>query len=169
MDAVRPVLEVQRRWSHIPGVSELLVERVRTREGYHCFIYPFEGRLVHEGLAALLAFRLARTTPATVTMASNEYGFELLTPTDAPWEEALADDVLSNAGLLDDLLGALNAAEMARRQFREIARIAGLVFPGLPRSGKTVSIGDTVSVNGRTGTVKGLNAKTGRIEVEWHQ
>lgn len=138
MEAVRPVLEVQRRWSHIPGVSELLVERVRTREGYHCFIYPFEGRLVHEGLAALLAFRLSRTTPATVTMASNEYGFELLTPTDAPWEEALGGDLLSNTGLLDDLLGALNAAEMARRQFREIARIAGLVFPGLPRSGKTV-------------------------------
>jgi ATP-dependent helicase Lhr and Lhr-like helicase len=26
---------------------------------------------------------------------------------------------------------------MARRQFREIARVAGLVFPGYPHAGKT--------------------------------
>jgi ATP-dependent Lhr-like helicase len=34
-------------------------------------------------------------------------------------------------------MDALNATEMAKRQFRELARIAGLVFPGLPRAGKT--------------------------------
>ena len=137
MEAVRPILDVQARWSRIPRADELLVERVRTREGFHLFLFPFEGRLVHEGIAALLAWRLARIRPITFTLASNDYGIELLSAGPAPFDEALEAGLLSPEGLLDDLPAALNATEMAKRQFREIARIAGLVFPGLPRSGKT--------------------------------
>jgi ATP-dependent helicase Lhr and Lhr-like helicase len=137
MEAVRPVLDVQARWSHIPGAAELLIEQVASREGYHLFVYPFEGRVVHEGLAALLAYRLARLAPITFTIAANDYGFELLSHTEAPLAEGLAHDLFTTRGLLDDLVAALNASEMARRQFREIARVSGLVFPGLPRAGKT--------------------------------
>ncbi|HSJ09564.1 MAG TPA: ligase-associated DNA damage response DEXH box helicase, partial [Longimicrobiales bacterium] len=50
MQTVKPVLEVQRKWSHIPTSDELLIERVQSREGYHLYVFPFEGRLVHEGL-----------------------------------------------------------------------------------------------------------------------
>jgi len=137
MEAVRPLLEVQRKWSRIPAADELLVERVKTREGWHLFVYPFEGRLVHEGLAALLAYRLSRIAPITFSMASNDYGFELLSGVEPPLREGLDGNLFSPHGLLDDITAALNAAEMAKRQFRELARIAGLVFPGLPRSGKT--------------------------------
>lgn len=137
MEALRPVLAVQARWSHIPGVDELLIERVRTREGHHLYIFPFEGRLVHEGLAALFAYRLSRLAPISFTLAANDYGLELLSPDAAPLEEALANGLLSSGNLLADLPAALNASEMAKRQFREIARVAGLVFPGFPRSGKT--------------------------------
>jgi ATP-dependent helicase Lhr and Lhr-like helicase len=137
MEAIRPLLEVQRKWSHIPAPSELLVERVRTREGWHLFVYPFEGRLVHEGLAALTAFRLSRIVKISFSMSSNDYGFELLSPTEPPLDEALDRSLFSPDGLLDDIMAALNATEMARRQFRELARVAGLVFPGLPRSGKS--------------------------------
>ena len=38
----------------------LLVERFRSREGQHLFLYPFAGRNVHLGLASLLAWRLAK-------------------------------------------------------------------------------------------------------------
>ena len=137
MEAVRPLLEVQRKWSRIPAADELLIERVKTREGWHLFVYPFEGRLVHEGLAALLAYRLSRIAPITFSMASNDYGFELLSGVEPPLREGLDGNLFSPHGLLDDITAALNAAEMAKRQFRELARIAGLVFPGLPRSGKT--------------------------------
>jgi ATP-dependent Lhr-like helicase len=136
-EAVRPLLEVQRNWSRIPAADELLIERVKTREGWHLFVYPFEGRLVHEGMAALLAYRLSRIAPITFSMASNDYGFELLSPVEPPLQQGLDNGLFSPAGLLDDITAALNAAEMAKRQFRELARIAGLVFPGLPRSGKT--------------------------------
>jgi ATP-dependent Lhr-like helicase len=137
MQSVRGLLEVQREWSRIPAADELLIERVRTREGRHLFVYPFEGRLVHEGMAALCAYRLSRIRPISFSMSSNDYGFELLAPTEPPLEEALAAGLFSGDDLLSDILAALNSTEMAKRQFRELARIAGLVFPGLPRSGKS--------------------------------
>jgi ATP-dependent helicase Lhr and Lhr-like helicase len=137
MQALQPLLAVQRKWSHIPGPDELLIEQVKTREGWHLFVYPFEGRLVHEGLAALCAYRLARHAPITFSMASNDYGFELLSPTEPPLGAALGAALLSPECLVEDIQAALNSTEMARRQFRELARVAGLVFPGFPRAGKT--------------------------------
>jgi ATP-dependent Lhr-like helicase len=136
MAAVRPVLAQQAAGSRIPADGELLVERLASREGHHLFLYPFEGRLVHEGLAALFAWRLARVRPITFTFAVNDYGMELLSPAPAPLEEALAAGLLTPEGLAADIQASLNAVEMARRQFREIARIAGLVFQGFPGARK---------------------------------
>jgi len=131
MRAVAPILRVQAKWSRIPAHDELLIERARTREGYHLFVYPFEGRLANEGLAALLAYRLARLQPISFTIAANDYGFELLAPEPPPPEADFAI-LLSPLGLTDDIMASLNATEMARRQFREIARVAGLVLQGYP-------------------------------------
>ncbi|HEX7184970.1 MAG TPA: ligase-associated DNA damage response DEXH box helicase [Thermoanaerobaculia bacterium] len=136
MDAVRPILELQARWSEIPEAGDLLIERLRSREGHHLFLYPFEGRLVHEGLAALFAWRISRLRPITFTFAVNDYGIELLSPDPAPLDEALAAGLLSPAGLVDDIPASLNAVEMAKRRFREIARVAGLLFQGFPGSRK---------------------------------
>jgi ATP-dependent Lhr-like helicase len=132
MAALRPILELQARWSAIPAADELLVERLKSREGHHLFLYPFEGRLVHEGLAALLAWRIARLQPITFTLAVDDYGIELLSPGPAPLDEALAAGLLAPTGLAEDIPASLNAAEMAKRQFRDIARVAGLLFQGFP-------------------------------------
>src|SRR6185436_8944453 len=137
LQALKALLEIQKKWSAIPHPDELLIERVKTRDGWHLFVYPLEGRLVHEGLAALFAYRMSRLRPISFAMSSNDWGIELLSPDEPPLAEALADGLLSPERLIDDLPASLNAAELARRQFREIARVAGLVFPGLPRSGKT--------------------------------
>lgn len=137
MVAVEPILRIQGACSRIPGRGELLVERTVTREGTHWFLYPFAGRLAHEGLAALLAHRLSRRMPITVTVAANDYGLELKSAREVElgvedWRRLLGVDQL-----LPDLMECLNATELARRQFREIARVAGLVFPGYPGAGKT--------------------------------
>lgn len=137
MQAIRPILEIQARWSRIPAADELLIERVKTREGHHLFFFPFEGRLVHEGLAALFAYRISRLVPISFTFSMNDYGIELLSPDPAPLDEALAAGLLSPRNLLEDVPASLNATEMARRQFREIARVAGLVFQGFPYAGKS--------------------------------
>jgi ATP-dependent Lhr-like helicase len=138
MKAVRPILEVQASMSRIPARDELLIERVSSKEGEHLFVYPFEGRLVHEGLSALFAYRIAQLEPLSFTFACNDYGFELLSPGRAPIELALDGNLLSSEFLLHDILASLNAVELARRQFREIARVAGLVFAGYPGSPKTL-------------------------------
>jgi len=137
MEAMMPLLEVQARWSAIPAEDELLIERVETADGHHIFFYPMEGRLVHEGLAALFAYRIARLTPITFGIACNDYGLELLAPEPAPLEEALSSGLFSLVNLGEDIVASLNAAEMAKRQFREIARIAGLVFQGFPGAAKS--------------------------------
>jgi len=137
LEAVRPVLETQAARSAIPRPDELLIERTETRDGHHLFVYPFEGRLVHEGLAALWAYRLAQYLPLSFSFSCNDYGFELLSPDPAPLEEALEHGLMSGTHLLHDITHALNAAELARRQFREVARVAGLVFTGFPGQNKS--------------------------------
>jgi ATP-dependent Lhr-like helicase len=137
MKAVQPLLAVQAEWSALPAREELLVERAESRDGHHFFVYPFAGRLAHEGLATLIAYRLARDTPRSVTMTVNDYGIELLTPEPIHLAEADWRALLSTDRLVEDLLESLNASEMARRQFREVARVAGLILVGFPGAGKS--------------------------------
>jgi ATP-dependent Lhr-like helicase len=132
MQALAPLLAVQARWSRVPDAEELLVELVHTREGHHCFCFPFAGRSVHIGLASLVAWRVSRDRGATFSISVNDYGFELLGAEPIDWEHAMSEGALAATHLEDDLLASLNAGELARRRFREIARIAGLVFQGYP-------------------------------------
>jgi len=182
LKAVRPLLEVQQRWSALPTPTTLLAETLRTREGWHLFLYPFAGRHAHTGLASLMAWRAAQGAAGTFSIAVNDYGLELLSATERDWaallpgllhtgaapaaplpapglraDEALAirntanaaaQDAAGNAqaaydpahrALLHEVLASLNATEMARRRFREIARVSGLIFqshPGERRSAR---------------------------------
>jgi ATP-dependent Lhr-like helicase len=131
--ALKPLFELQKRLSHLPQSHEFLIESFYSRDGHHLLFYPFEGRLVHEGMASLLAYRISKIKSASYSIAMNDYGFELLTDEDIPIEAALeTDDLFSIHNLLDDIQSSLNANEMARRRFRDIAHIGGLVFTGYP-------------------------------------
>jgi ATP-dependent helicase Lhr and Lhr-like helicase len=141
MRLARPLIELQARWSVLPTRDTLVVESMRSREGRHLFVYPFAGRLVHMGLAALLACRVGQATPSTFSIAVNDHGFELLSPDDIDWTGAWRrrrDALLSEDGLLDDVLASLNAGELAQRRFREVARVSGLIFQGYPGAPKSV-------------------------------
>lgn len=132
MRAVKSLLQLQARWSAIPDENSLLIEQVKTRDGYHTFLFPFEGRLVHEGLAAILAWRISRLQPVTFASTINDYGIELLSPTEPPIQEALERGLFDSFGLIHQIERSMNASELDRRQFRDIARVAGLVFGGFP-------------------------------------
>lgn len=132
MKSVRPLLELQSQWSILPSSNQLLIERLRNRDGFHLFVYPFDGRLVHEGMAALLAWRMAQLAPISFSMAMNDYGLVLMSPTEPPLAEAMDRGLFDSNHIADDILSSLNASEMSKRQFREIARVAGLVFEGYP-------------------------------------
>jgi ATP-dependent Lhr-like helicase len=127
-----PLLEEQKKRSVLPNENELLIEKIKTREGCHVFVYPFEGRYVHEGMAAIMANRIALFKPITFSIAMNDYGFELLSDQDIPIEDAVDSYLFSSAHLNEDIVKSVNTTEMAKRRFRDIASIAGLVFTGFP-------------------------------------
>ncbi len=129
---IEPLWEVQRERSRIPQKDEFLIEKLKTDEGYHIFVYPFEGRFVHEGMAAVLAYRLSLFRPFSFSIAMNDYGFELLTDEDIPIQEAVDSDVFTVKDLREDIQQSVNSIELARRRFRDIASISGLVFTGYP-------------------------------------
>ena len=130
--AARPLLELQQRVSALPGPDRLLVEWTASREGHHWFVYPFAGRLAHEGLAALVAWRIAREKPATFSITVNDYGIELVSAESVPLDSNDWRRLLAPGALVDDIAASLDAANLAKSRFRDIARIAGLVQQGYP-------------------------------------
>ena len=137
----KPMLAAQQRLSQLPRPGVLLIERYTSREGHHLFLYPFGGRNVHIGLAQLLAWRLARAQANTFSLSINDFGLELLSVRPVDLASLQDGSAFSARALLADVLASLNSGELAQRRFREIARVAGLVFggyPGAPKSMKQV-------------------------------
>ncbi len=132
LDFVLPLFERQAKVSHVPKDDEFLIELINTKDGYHFFAYPFEGRQVNEIMASLIAYRLGRVKPISFSIAMNDYGFELLSEQPLPLDEANIKELFSPVNLSDDIIASINATEMARRKFRDIACISGLVFQGYP-------------------------------------
>jgi len=130
--ALQPLFSLQKELSVIPTENELLIEQIETKDGFHLFVYPFEGRLVHEAMAAILAYRISRIAPITFSIAMNDYGFELLSDQPIPVDDTNAKDLFTLDNLLTDIQKSVNSTEMARRKFRDIAVIGGLIFQGMP-------------------------------------
>jgi ATP-dependent helicase Lhr and Lhr-like helicase len=137
MQAIRPLLELQAQWSAVPNTKTLLIEVLQSKEGTHLFVYPFAGRNVHIGLSSLLAWRIGQVNQATFSIAVNDYGFELLSAQPIVADERLHIYLSDSNQLLHDIEQSLNASELAARRFREIARIAGLIFQGFPGAPKS--------------------------------
>lgn len=136
LQKIKPILDLQAKWSIIPNQNSLLIEKVKTEVGYHLFFYPFEGMYVHEVLSGLIAYRISKLTKISFSISMNDYGFELLSDMEIPIEEALELDLFAEENLYQDINESINMTEMAQRKFRDVATIAGLIFQGYP--GKTI-------------------------------
>src|SRR6187399_2056359 len=132
LSLLKPLFELQQELSHLPKANELLIEQIETDEGHHLFVYTFEGRLVHEAMAAILAYRISRITPITFSFAMNDYGFELLSDQPIPLDDSNVYELFSPENLFEDVQRSVNSTEMAKRKFRDIATIGGLIFQGMP-------------------------------------
>jgi len=132
LQALTSLFELQENLSHIPKQNELLIEHIETKDGFHLFVYPFEGRLVHEAMAALLAWRISRKIPITFSFVMNDYGFELLSDQPIPVDDGNVYELFSIENLMNDITQSVNSVEMAKRKFRDIAVIGGLIFQGYP-------------------------------------
>lgn len=132
INALEHIFRRQKVESMIPSAEQFLIETFKTREGYHHLFYPFEGRFVHEAMGSLLGYRVSLLDPITFSLAFNDYGFELLSDRPIDIQQVLDNNLFTTEYMLNDLQKSLNATEMARRKFRDIAVISGLVFTGFP-------------------------------------
>lgn len=147
LQAARQLATTQMRFSRIPAHDELLVETTASREGSHLFLFPFEGRLVHAGLAAIVALRLARKAAGSFSISVNDYGVEILSAQPYPFRDLFDSTLFTHASLADDAAASVNMSQLAKIAFREIARVAGLVLqnvPGAKKTGKHVQASSTL-------------------------
>ena len=133
---LEPLITQQQETSIVPKEDQFLIEQYESKDGYHVLMYPFEGRFVHEGIGALIAYRISLLQPISFSIAMNDYGFELLSDQPIPIQDAIDSNIFSTDHLMDDILSSVNSVEMAKRRFRDIASISGLVFQGYPHKQK---------------------------------
>ncbi len=130
--SLKSLFELQASLSHIPLANELLIEQIEAKDGFHLLVYPFEGRQVHEALSAILAYRIGRIMPISFSISMNDYGFELLSDQAIPLDDSNIEQLFSTENLFADIQKSINSTEMAKRKFRDIAVIGGLIFQGMP-------------------------------------
>ncbi|MBT8305864.1 MAG: ligase-associated DNA damage response DEXH box helicase [Maribacter sp.] len=133
--SLKTIFDTQRSESIVPKPNEFLIESFETNDGHHYIFYPFEGRSVHEAMGSLLSYRISLLSPITFSLAFNDYGFELLSDQNLDVQDILDNNLFTTEYLFDDLQKSLNSTEMARRKFRDIAVISGMVFTGYPEKG----------------------------------
>jgi len=136
LQQLMPLMELQATLSRIPKEGELLIEHIETKDGFHLFVYPFEGRLVHEAMAAILAHRISQILPISFSFVMNDYGFELLSDQPIPVDDGNVYELFSPVNIMADIQKSVNSTEMAKRKFRDIAVIGGLIFQGYPGAHK---------------------------------
>jgi ATP-dependent Lhr-like helicase len=132
LTTIKPILDLQSQRSVLPGINDFLIEYFETKDGFHLVMFPFEGRNVHEGMASFVASRISSMMPITFTLSMNDYGFELLSDQAVDVDSIVTKELFSTKNLVSDIYASVNSVELARRKFREIARIAGLIFTGYP-------------------------------------
>jgi ATP-dependent Lhr-like helicase len=138
MRKVAPILDIQSKWSVVPKPGELLIEFTSGRDGHGVYLYPFAGRLVNAALGMLIGYRLSRDRPLSLRVTPNDYGVELHGRVRFELSETEWRDLLSPGDLLADVLASVNAADLGRHHFREIARVAGLILTGSPGAPPTL-------------------------------
>jgi len=136
MKKLAPLIGLQNERSIVPSPEQFLIEIFESKNGYHVFMYPFEGRKIHEGLSMLLAYRLSKIKPISASLAMNDYGFEMVSANQIPIFQGLEQDLFTTENLLRDIQNSSNQKAMAQRKFRDIASIAGLTFKGFPNRGQ---------------------------------
>lgn len=144
-DQVRKWLSLQRHFSRVPGVHELLVETFPRGNKHYLICYPFEGRLAHQTLGMLLTRRMERARVRPLGFVANEYAVAVWGLGDMSFmirHGKLDLNALFDPDMLgDDLEAWLAESALMKRSFRTCAVISGLIarrFTGEEKSRRQV-------------------------------
>ncbi len=144
-EQVRDWLSLQRDFSRVPGVRELLVETFPRGSKHYLVCYPFEGRLAHQTLGMLLTRRMERARVRPLGFVANEYALAVWGLGDMSFmvrHGKLDLNALFDPDMLgDDLEAWLAESALMKRTFRNCAIISGLIarrFTGEEKSRRQV-------------------------------
>jgi ATP-dependent Lhr-like helicase len=144
-DQVHDWLSLQKNFSKVPGVSELLVETFPRANKHYLVCYPFEGRLAHQTLGMLLTRRMERAKVRPLGFVANEYALAVWGLGDMSFmirHGKLDLNALFDPDMLgDDLEAWLAESALMKRTFRTCAVISGLIarrFTGEEKSRRQV-------------------------------
>ena len=130
-DQVHDWLSLQKDFSHVPAVRELLVETFPRGNKHYFVCYPFEGRLAHQTLGMLLTRRLERARARPLGFIANEYALAVWGLGDLSFmiRQGMLDlNALFDSDMLgDDLEAWLAESALMKRTFRNCAIISGLI------------------------------------------
>jgi ATP-dependent Lhr-like helicase len=130
-DQVRDWLRLQKDFSRVPGVRELLVETFPRGNKHYFVCYPFEGRLAHQTLGMLLTRRLERARARPLGFVANEYALAIWGLGDLSFmirHGKIDLNALFDSDMLgDDLEAWLAESALMKRTFRNCALISGLI------------------------------------------
>jgi ATP-dependent helicase Lhr and Lhr-like helicase len=130
-EQVRDWLSLQKDFSRVPGMRELLVETFPRGGKHYLVCYPFEGRLAHQTLGMLLTRRLERARARPLGFVANEYALAIWSVGDMSFmiRHGMLDlDALFETDMLgDDLEAWLAESALMKRTFRNCALISGLI------------------------------------------
>ena len=125
-DQVRDWLSLQRDFSRVPAVRELLVETFPRGNKHYLVCYPFEGRLAHQTLGMLLTRRMERARVRPLGFVANEYALAVWGLGDMSFmirHGKLDLNALFDPDMLgDDLEAWLAESALMKRTFRTCAR-----------------------------------------------
>ncbi|WOH66862.1 ligase-associated DNA damage response DEXH box helicase [Bradyrhizobium sp. BWA-3-5] len=144
-EQVRDWLSLQKDFSRVPAVRELLVETFPRASKHYLVCYPFEGRLAHQTLGMLLTRRMERARVRPLGFVANEYALAAWGLGDMSFmirHGKLDLNALFEPDMLgDDLEAWLAESALMKRTFRTCAIISGLIarrFTGEEKSRRQV-------------------------------
>jgi ATP-dependent Lhr-like helicase len=130
-EQVRDWLVLQKDFSRVPAMRELLVETFPRGGKHYLVCYPFEGRLAHQTLGMLLTRRLERARSRPLGFVANEYALAIWGVGDMSFmirHRQLDLNALFESDMLgDDLEAWLAESALMKRTFRNCALISGLI------------------------------------------
>jgi ATP-dependent helicase Lhr and Lhr-like helicase len=130
-DQVHDWLSLQKDFSRVPAVRELLVETFPRGNKHYFVCYPFEGRLAHQTLGMLLTRRMERDRARPLGFVANEYALAVWGLGDLSFmiRQGMLDlNALFAPDMLgDDLEAWLAESALMKRTFRNCAIISGLI------------------------------------------
>lgn len=144
---VREWLNLQRRFSRLPGEQSLLIETFPRADKYYLVCYPFEGRLAHQTLGMLLTRRLERAGAKPLGFVASEYALAVWCSRDlalmiSAGKLSMAD-LFAQDMLGDDLENWMLESSLMKRTFRNCAIIAGLIerrHPGKEKTSRQMTV-----------------------------